>query len=117
MGPSEARGVNYHKVIATGDANPALLRQGAASLYGYDLFNVATYDVYLHFYDSATSPTVGTDVPVFTIVVPTLTDRAIQFPFGAHFKKGLAMSITKGAGDTDDTSLVAGDVVGAVFYK
>lgn len=117
MEPRETNGLDHYKVIATGDTNAALLRGSRAKLYGYDLFCLAAYDVYIHFYDQATSPTVGTNMPLFTIAVPTLTDRSISFPSGITFKNGLAISITKFLEDTDTTSLVAKDVVGMIAFK
>lgn len=61
-------------------------------------------------YNKATAPTVGTDVPMVIIHVPSHESKEINFTSGITFTAGIAYSIT--AGDTLlDTTVVDADGV------
>lgn len=52
---------------------------------------------YLHFYDKASAPTVGTDTPVATFIIPGNTAGAgkdIPLGVGIKFEIGIAFAIT-----------------------
>ena len=74
---------------------------------------------YLKIYDKATAPTVGTDVPVLTIPVPTHTQGAgivIPIPNGVTFSNGIAIAVTGGVADSDTTAVGADEVVINLTY-
>lgn len=61
-------------------------------------------------YNKATAPTVGTDVPMAIIHVPSHESKEVNFTSGITFTTGIAYSIT--AGDTLlDTTVVDADGV------
>lgn len=74
---------------------------------------------YLKIYDKATAPTVGTDVPVLTIAVPTHLQGAgivIPIPNGVTFSNGIAIAVTGGVADSDTTAVGADEVVINLTY-
>ena len=74
---------------------------------------------YLKIYDKATAPTVGTDVPVMTIPVPTNIQGAgivIPIPNGVTFSNGIAIAITGAVSDSDTTAVAADEVVINLTY-
>ncbi|MER9574895.1 hypothetical protein NKI78_04480 [Mesorhizobium sp. M0400] len=65
---------------------------------------------YMKFYNKATAPTVGTDVPVLTLALPT---GAFSFNLnGFYFSTGIAYALTTGAADADTGALTLADVLG-----
>jgi hypothetical protein len=65
---------------------------------------------YLKFYNKASAPTVGTDVPVITLALPT---GAFSFNLNGHyFSTGIAYALTTGAVDADTGALTAADILG-----
>ena len=72
---------------------------------------------YLKFYNKASAPTVGTDVPVITIPIPA--GGAINIPFGTtghRFATGIALAITTGAADSDTGAVAANEIKVATAY-
>lgn len=83
-----------------------------------------TYAVYLHLYDMAVAPTVGTSVPKMTLAFSSLNywngTTAVSSPspnaydfedVGIDFLTGIAYAITAGPTDADNTAILAGDLV------
>jgi len=81
-----------------------------------DVFNTATYAVFLKFYNKASSPTVGTDTPVWTIPVSAGGGYSTEFMRGKYFSTGIAYAITKLQADNDTTAVVAGDLTGSIDW-
>jgi hypothetical protein len=59
---------------------------------------------FLKFYDKATAPTCGTDIPVFTVMVPTNTTgggvTAVSLD-DTRFSRGIGFCLTAGVADND----------------
>lgn len=98
--PSAANSTNATVALAS----PGYLE----SISGY---NAAVATRYLKFYDKATAPTVGTDVPVLTYALPASTAFNIAVG-GFEFSAGIAYGMVTGAADNNTTALTAGDVLG-----
>lgn len=66
---------------------------------------------YLKFYNKASAPNVGTDVPVLVIPIPATSVTHANFGILGHrFATGIALAITGGIADTDTTAIGASDV-------
>ena len=66
---------------------------------------------YLKLYNKASAPTVGTDTPVLTFVLPASAPFAIELgATGHYFSAGIAFAITGAAADADTTAIAAGDI-------
>lgn len=78
----------------------------------------ATTAAYLKLYDKATAPTVGTDVPVMTILLPANQPLNVSFAgIGLQMTNGIAIAITLNPADTDATALAAAGTCGVdIFY-
>jgi hypothetical protein len=57
------------RVVSAASTNATLVKPSAGALFGWLFYNTAAYDVFVKFYDKATAPVVGTDVPVLTVKV------------------------------------------------
>jgi len=112
---------NRSRVLAAASTNATNLKSKPGNLYGFYFENNAAYDVYVKFYDKASAPTVGTDVPVFTVKVPTGSNASpatmMLDGLGTAFANGISYAATKLFADTDTTVLVANDVQGFILWK
>jgi hypothetical protein len=111
-----ATGLTQTRVVAAATTNATSLKASAGNIAAIDLFNVATYMVFLKLYNKASAPTVGTDIPVWTIPLPASGGFSIDFSQGEYFSTGIAFAITKLQADSDTTALVAGDVTGRIKW-
>lgn len=109
-GCSTYRNIN---LVATGVA----VKATPGVLYGYYMFNNAAAVRYVKFYNKATAPTVGTDVPFLTIALPASSGANLSFNGGVLFKTGIGIGATTGVADNDTAAPTANDVVVNVFYK
>ena len=111
-----ATGLTQTRVVAAATTNATSLKASAGNIAAIDLFNVATYTVFLKLYNKISAPTVGTDTPVWTIPIPATGGFSIDFSQGEYFSTGIAFAITKLQADSDTTALVAGDVTGRIKW-
>lgn len=113
LAPSIARAqavlTPYHLVNANTD-NSTLVATGARALFSVQSSGIGSAPAYLKFYDKATAPTCGTDVPKKVIQIPAAVTAAngagaaAAIPLGAKFKLGLGFCLVTGIADTDDTA-------------
>ena len=92
------------------------MKVGAGRLYGWHFANVALSTRVIRFYDKASAPTVGTDVPLFVIVIPTLQTVDHAAVIGRIFTNGIAYSVTAAVADLDATATAVNDVLGSFLY-
>lgn len=72
-------------------ATPKFVRGSACNIEGYHIYNPSNAAAFVSFYDTLVAPTVGTTVPVWQGVLPTLTNSSHDFaqPAGLTFLIGL----------------------------
>lgn len=86
-------------------------------LYGYHLFNAAGAARYVKLYNSAAAPTVGTDTPALTLLVPAGGSVSAEFPAGIGFSAGIGAGATTGVADNNAGAPAANDVTVNLFYR
>ena len=72
--------------------------------------SISATPAYLKFYDKATQPVCGTDVPVKRVLIPGSTaglTTAVPFPVGVRFTLGIGYCVTTGIADNDTTAPAA----------
>ena len=97
--------------------NATSVKASAGTVYSVTASNINAAIRYLKFYNKASAPTVGTDVPVITIPIPA--GGAINIPFGTtghRFTTGIALAITTGAADSDTGAVAANEIKVATAY-
>lgn len=117
---SGAGGIAANSRIASSAAttNPTSAKTSVGRLFRARAYNATATVKYLKFYNKASAPTVGTDVPVITIALKPNDTTDVDFgAIGYSFATGIAYAITGAAADNDTTALTAGDVTGVnVMY-
>lgn len=96
---------------AAASVNATLVRAGAGRVYEINGQNASAAVVYLKLYDKATAPTVGTDVPAYTLACAA--SGPFRFDLGGfQFALGIGYGLTTVAADNGTTALTAADVLG-----
>lgn len=105
-----------YKVDAGGSTNAALIQAGPCGVATVFINNAAASARFVRLYDKATAPTVGTDVPVAVITVPSSSSKEITLRYELEFVLGLGVAITGAAPYNDSTSVTAHDVQLFIIY-
>ena len=108
-------GTNYNLVTAA-TTNAAVVKATAGSLYELSVANLTASTIYVKFYNKATAPTVGTDVPLVTI--PVAANVTFMQPLGVigkRFSAGIGIAVTGAAAAADATAVTAGAQVNATY--
>lgn len=114
-----SNGTTPYKLISTSSTNANVIKNSGGNLYSIIAIGLTSTVRYLKLYNKATTPTVGTDVPLMTIPVPANTQGAgisIPFSMGANFPLGIGVAITSGSADNDTGAVGAGDVILNITY-
>jgi hypothetical protein len=112
--------LELHRQITSPTALAYQVKASSGTVYGVNFSPVridtgfGVYPQYLHFYDTASSPTVGTDVPTLTLTL--IDDSGSSTPYtmpapGILFSNGIFYSVTGGSADNDTTAPQAGSVI------
>ncbi len=110
-----------HFKNSTATTNETLIRGSAGSVFNIIVHNTHSgggsgSSIALRFYDKATAPVVGTDVPMIVIHVQSNDSKEINFTSGITFKNGIAYSITAGDALLDSTPVSADGVQVYIGY-
>lgn len=102
--------------ISAASTNATLTKNAAGSVYNIQAFNNGATIGYLKFYNKASSPTVGTDTPVTTILIPANSSSlgagaVISLPVPKNFSTGIAWALTANVADSDTTAVAANQFV------
>lgn len=110
-GGSSGESATPFKLISAASTNSTLVSTGPHDLTGYYIANLTTATRYVKLYDKATAPTVGTDVPKWTLPIPAGAAANMQFTDGLEFVLGLGLALTTGVADNDSGAVGANEVV------
>lgn len=106
----------YHLISASG-TNATNLKASPGQVYGFEISNTNASARYVRFYNDASAPTVGTTTIEKTVQVPGNATVIRAYPVGLQFTAGISFSATGAMGDTDTTSIGAGDLSIDIDYK
>jgi hypothetical protein len=108
-----------YKLISANTTNAQSVKASAGSIGFAHVGNNGATVAYLKLYNKASAPTVGTDVPVQTYMIPGATTGAgftLPIPAGLSFATGIAIAVTGGAADADTTAVATGQVAVNLGY-
>jgi hypothetical protein len=117
--PRTSGGCSASKTISAATTNATSVKASAGQVFGIVASNVNAAARYLKLYDKASAPTVGTDVPVLTLILPGATTGGgivLNFPVGVAFANGIAFAVTSGAADSDTGAISASESIINVLY-
>ena len=114
--PTTTSGVVTAKVTAAATTNATSVKASPGQLTSWVLTNTSVALKVFRFYNKASAPVVGTDVPFFVVALPPNTVSEFASPLGRNFSLGIAYAITTLIADNDATAVAANDVVGSLGY-
>lgn len=120
IAPATSGGLSIKKTVSAASTNATNAKATAGQVYGWFLSNINAAPRYFKLYDKASAPTVGTDVPVMTILIPGNSAGAgtnIEYSMGIPFATGIAYALTTGVGDADAGAVAAGEIVVNLLYR
>lgn len=118
--PHTAGGLTMSKTVSAATTNATSVKASAGQLYEIFVSNVNAAARYLKLYDKASAPTVGSDTPVWTVIIPGNTaggGTAKSIPKGLAFTAGIAFALTTEATDAGTTAVAANEIVVNLGYK
>ncbi|WP_119305215.1 hypothetical protein [Dongia deserti] len=115
--PAAAGGLSVTKLISAASTNATSVKASAGQVYGWSISNTNAAARFVKLYNKASAPTVGTDVPVMTILVPPNAQVVFDSAHGVSFGTGIALATTTGVGDADMGAVAASEIVVNLFWK
>lgn len=118
--PHTAGGLTPYKLVSAATTNATVVKASAGQLYEIFVSSVNAAVRYLKLYDKATSPTIGTDTPIWTLAIPGNTAGAgfaKTIPNGLTFTAGISFGLTTEATDAGTTAVAANEIVVNLGYK
>jgi hypothetical protein len=105
-------------LISAASTNATVVKGSAGVINELTLSNnSAVNPAYVKLYNRTTAPTVGTDTPVRTIMIPPNGTVAVTGgSFGFRFATGIAIAITGGIANSDATAVTANQVSVGISY-
>ena len=119
IAPSASQGAStYHKLISAATTNATSVKTSAGTINALHVSNTnASTSYYLKLFNKTSAPTVGTDVPVFTFLIPPAGLRTIDCgASGIRLSTGIAYCITANPADNDTTAIPANEVIVNLSY-
>ena len=96
--------------------NATLVKSSAGTIGSVTGSNTNAAVRYLKVYNKATAPTVGTDTPLRTIMLPPNGTVHLDFPKGLRTSLGIGIGMTTGAAVADTGAVAAAEVISGMEY-
>jgi hypothetical protein len=106
----------YSQVTSAASTNAGYITTTPSKFYGITAQNTSGSDAYVKIYDKNAVPTVGTDIPILTYLVPAGGNANFYMPNGIALANGLSFAITANAIYTDTTPIGSGDIEMTLMY-
>lgn len=110
-----------YRLVSAATDNATSVKASAGRVGYITASNVNAAIRYLHLYDKASAPTLGTDTPVLTIPIPGATTGGgcvVSLSEGIDFDNGIAFAITTTLAAVPGTGAVAlNEIVVGLGYK
>lgn len=110
-GTSSGGFTSHQQWIAANTTNGTSVKASAGTIGTVVLSNTTGTAAYFKLYNKASAPTVGTDTPVATYMVPANQTVVIAPGMGHRLSTGIAFAITANAAVADTTAVAAGSIL------
>ena len=116
--PSAAQGASTaHHLISAATTNATSVKASAGTINTLQVSNINAAARYLKLYNKASAPTVGTDTPVMTVLVPANANVFVDCgACGIRFSTGIAYALTAGITIADVTAVAISEHSVGIFY-
>jgi hypothetical protein len=106
------------RILSAATTNATSIKASTGVLYGWSIQNTNASQRYVKLYNKASAPTVGTDTPVMTLLIPGASAGAGNNLAGIaiNFSTGIALATTVNPADSDTTAVALDDLIVNLFY-
>ena len=115
FGTATSGGYTIKHLVSAANTNPTSVKASAGQVYGWSIYNNATYPVYVKFHNTSGTPTAGSGV-VQTVGIQSGTQINVFNTHGIPFATGIGLTIVKDLADAGTTAVAASDCVVDIFY-
>ncbi|MBA3841052.1 MAG: hypothetical protein H0X39_00255 [Actinobacteria bacterium] len=110
-------GMTTHSLVSAASTNGTSVKASAGQVYLMAVSNANAAARYFKLYNKASAPTVGTDTPVWRMMIPAGGGFTINAAdLGLVFGTGIAYAITTGAADSDTGAVAASEILVNLGY-
>ena len=102
-------------IFSAASTNAAVVKSSAGKVIGFYFTNTTADFVAIRLYNLTVAPTVGSSTTFARIVVPPNDCVSYSQEGGYLHSVGIAIAITAGLGDSDNTPVAAGAIIGELF--
>lgn len=103
-------GPTKHSISSAATTNATSVKGSAGQVYKITVTNNSTSARYFKMYNKASAPTVGSDTPVWRIMIPASGGFVDEYVTGLPFATGIAYALTTGAADSNSGGVGADEV-------
>lgn len=108
-------GATKTSIFSAASTNAAVIKGSPGKVLGFWFTNTTAAHIMVRLYTLAAAPTVGTSATFTRIVVPPNGYATGGLEGGYLHATGIAIAITAGLGDSDNTAVTAGAIIGELF--
>lgn len=106
-----------HHAISAATTNATSVKASAGCINSLQVSNINAAARFLKLYNKASAPTVGTDTPVLTILIPANANVMVDCgPYGIRFSTGIAYALTTGITVADVGAVAVSEHSVGIFY-
>ena len=91
--------------------NATNVTTAATEIFSISAYNAAASVRFVKIYNKASSPTVGTDIPIAVLAIAPASFARLDWAKGLYLSSGLSFGIVTGAANSNTTAPSANDVV------
>ena len=107
----------FHHLISAATTNATSVKATAGNVGVISVGNNATSKRFFKLYNKASAPTVGTDTPIMTVMLPPGETISVPVgPYGLALNAGIAYAIVQNIAVSDATAVAVNDVCVHIAY-
>lgn len=110
-------GATIYHVVSAGSNNAVQIKGSVGQVYGWSVFNLAGYPIYVKLLNVTGTPDPTSQAVVKTIGVQAGLSVEGSIAAGLPFSTGIGIVIVKDIADNGNTAVVASDCVVEIYYK
>lgn len=117
LAPQTSGGPTMYSLASAATTNSTNVKASAGQIYHIAATNNGTSAAYLKFYNKASAPTIGTDVPVWRLMLPPGGGIVEPLPHGLAFATGIGLGIMTSASDGGGGAVTSNQVYVNLTYS
>lgn len=106
----------FHHLISAATTNATSVKASAGTITSIILSNTNAAARFFKLYNKASAPTVGTDTPIMTVMIPAGQTIDIEPPVETRLTSGIAYALTTGIAVADTGAVGASDISVHISY-